>query len=329
MESIAHLKQAVDTMLNFIKPPRSIASDAMRYYIGDLIVPEVKKAVSHIIRGVTEKHRLAGNERRIQVVHYTSLAVVMSMLEDSANGRSSVFRLYDSIHLNDPDEGRYLYRSLPSNHDWLKATQDHAYIASFIRPEDDKAPNAAADNLSFWRTYGSEGTGCSLTLEIPSTQVRKVLYGKSFAEATWEQLSPVLEQAGRLIDGTKDFGLETTLMKLELARGVSEALAPIRYLYKSHAYIYEQECRVVQSAQDEDQLRFECKTPPGRPAYIRQYCEPEDLSLHNLLPSGTAIFIGPRVPNPKSVQDCFRVLLRRARIGGPDVSLSEISYQAF
>ena len=330
MESLRRLKQAVETMLD-IGPSHQDSStpDAMMRHIRQEFVPKLKDAVGDVGKKVSAVHSLGSDKSQIPMVHYTSLAVVMSMLENSANDRSSAFRLYDSVHLNDPDEGRYLFRSLPSAHSWLEATRDQAYIASFIRPRDKEDPGRAADNLSFWRTYGNEGTGCSLSLMIPSTQVRKVLYGRLSAEATWDRFSPVLEQVDRLIEGADKAGLKTARMKEELARSVSEALASIRYLYKSDAYAYERECRVVQSDQDEDQLRFECKTPPGRPAYIRRYCEPEDLSLHDLLPSGTSIFIGPRVPNQESVRYCLRVLLSRAKIPGPDVRFSEISYQAF
>lgn len=98
------------------------------------------------------------------VVHYTSLTAMVSMSEAAANAHGKdpavvhpkpVFRLYDSVHLNDPDEGRYLLRQLAEHYEWLADLPSRsAYIASFITPND----TGAIDSLSFlaclWRRRG-------------------------------------------------------------------------------------------------------------------------------------------------------------------------------
>ena len=57
------------------------------------------------------------------MIHYTSVAALVSMIQDASQkagkakepeleltvgDKKSLRRLYDSVHLNDPDEGNYL-----------------------------------------------------------------------------------------------------------------------------------------------------------------------------------------------------------------------------
>ena len=262
------------------------------------------------------------------------LKAAISILKAVASGRSkAAFRLYDTVHLNDPNEGRYLFRRLARRYEWFgEATLRKAYIGSFITPADKGTitpiDNGESDDLAFWRAYGRDGTGCSFSLSIPSDMALGVRYGSEEADKTTTRLKPLLEPLNRIVE-TAQTRVDRAAVRTVLANAVAKSLEPIRYLYKSDAYAYEKECRVVRLANDNQrQVRFECQTPYGSPAYIRHYCEPDDLLLRKLLVSGTSIVIGPRVPEPESVKSCFETLRNRAKLGST-IRLSKILYQSF
>jgi len=97
------------------------------------------------------------------IAHYTSRDILQGYFE-KANGR---FRLYSSDSMNDPTEGREIFRIM--NEDWStnlekelyfeEASKDHevTYIGSFVSGE------RCEDKLLFWRTYGEDALGCSLS----------------------------------------------------------------------------------------------------------------------------------------------------------------------
>lgn len=344
LEDVARSITGSDKAWSAVGEARS--TDEMNRWLTRLVTPSLATAADHMCGEVLEAHSDADAEKT-RVVHYTSLGATVSMLEAAANARGKdpavvdpkpVFRLYDSAHLNDPDEGRYVLRKLAESYEWLvEFPSRNAYIASFITPED----TGAIDNLSFWRAYGDEGTGCSLSLHVPVNLARRVLYGSKSVDMVRNRLRPMLEALDRVAVAARERPLEKVVRGF-LAQAAAESLEPIRYLYKSKAYEYEKECRVITTLTNDrrptgkscvtcsqDDVRFECRAHAGRPAHIRHYCEPPELSMRKLLASGTEIVIGPRVPEPESVRSCFRTLLRRADIDGPEVRISEISYQAF
>ena len=151
-----------------------------------------------------------GSDQRTLVVHYTSIATLISMLTSLARRESVSFRLYDSAHFNDPDEGNYLLRNLAeggifarhhdSPYDYVD-NPPHAYVSSFIlqQPDDDDLRDKA-DNLVFWRTYGREGQGCSLRLGVPTSLLRKVFYGTKEAATTIERLQPIVRELKPVLD---------------------------------------------------------------------------------------------------------------------------------
>ena len=145
-------------------------------------------------------HRAAG-------IHYTTIGVLMQMLQRQQCTTPTTLRLYDSMHLNDPDEGNYLPRSISgeSQFAWVGARrqllhQDEtsgtvdeiAYMASFI------AGDTASDNLVFWRTYGREGKGCSILYSVEARYLQQILYGDGVKE-TIELLRPILESLAPIV----------------------------------------------------------------------------------------------------------------------------------
>lgn len=282
-----------------------------------------------------ELHKItpASTEDCLLATHYTSIDVLISMLKNVVDDTSGSFlRLYDSVCLNDPDEGKYLLRTLlPDLPSWIHSDIRHcAYLASFVSP-DDNSSRDMADNLVFWRTYGDEGQGCSISFCVPSERLRRVVYGD--ASDGFEEAKKRIHSIVDLLDLLKPNDLPELLQR-ELNSVFWKALRPILYLYKSNAYDYENELRVVLAKPadlDRRNINFEyLKHPkyPSMPSYVRHYLNEEDLEIKNLLISGSSITIGPRVLYPDNLQLYIEDLLKRAGLLIP-IKLSRISYRQF
>ena len=196
----------------------------------------------------------------------------------------------------------------------------HAYIASFIIPNSEKD---MSDDLVFWREYGEEGEGCSLSLPIPLSRLQQVLYGPEGLERTFEELRSVLNLLDPLLE------IDNSSIQEKLAATVWESLEKIRYLHKDAAYEYEKECRfvVAESNIDEDKIHFEDQDPQKAPAHIRHYYELEELGIQNLLITGSTITLGPCLSHPDNVEYYLKILLQRAHLGGQKFKTSRIPYR--
>ena len=162
-------------------------------YVTENVFSALQNVLKYLIE---ERHKVDKSESEEDnfVIHYTSIAALESMLQNASKGdKKSSLRLYDSVHLNDPDEGNYFARNfnLPKKYDWLgKKDVSHAYIVSFILPNSEED---MSNNLVFWRIYGKEGEGCSLLLRVPRCRLQKVLYGTKKVKRTVKDLRSVLD----------------------------------------------------------------------------------------------------------------------------------------
>lgn len=306
-------------------------------YVNSILVERVDKALEYLRPRIEERHKVeAGETDFFTAIHYTGINVFVSMLEKAAKQENeNSLRMYDSVHLNDPDEGNYFSRNLPEEYDWLKRKDvSHAYIASFITPNSEKD---MSDNLVFWRTYGKEGLGCSLSVFVPPDRLKKVLYGpgkkrgKEGVEGTVKILKPVLDCLDPLVTVAERRLREN--IREALAKRVWKFLERFRYLYKSEAHEYEEECRLVlvesDIAKPEDEIRFEDGNGETcSPSSMRHYCVDKDLSIGKLLPSGSLITLGPCVPYSYNVRYYLEVLKKKAKLlGRPEIRISRIPYR--
>ncbi len=325
---LQNLEKSVEAALNRVKKHGTIDPG----YLTDVVGEQLADALTDLFPQIEKRHEIEGDDETVTVVHYTSIATVFSMLEKTSNkDKNNSLRLSDSVHFNDPDEGNYIIRNVPEKYKWLKENQEattHAYIASFIyKPGED-----VSDNLVFWRTYGREGEGCSLSVPILRSRLKRVLYDADEVERTFELLSPVLNFLDPLL-GIKEESSRKNILPI-LAKIVWTPLEKFRYLYKSKAYEYESECRFVL---DESYIRnkgdshFELQDQNNSRARIRHYYIDEDLAVEKLLISGSSITLGPCVANRDNVLYCLKELKERTqkKIEGfsPEIKLSEISYQ--
>ena len=282
-------------------------------YFNELVLAELDPVVGQIATKAAERHRLPTEveDTTLRATHYTSLAAATSMLRGLAYGQGSTLRLYDSSHCNDPDEGDHLVRELSSNnqHRWLEQGSGvgHAYMTSFVSDEDEQD---MSDDLVFWRTYGKDGKGCSLTVDVPSRLLREVLYEPADVDVIRKPLLPVLGAVTPLAQADE-----------QCAKAISETiwkhLADVRYLYKDLAYHHEREYRVVRVGTEPDirsgGARFEPHEESGSLVEVRHYCELPDLDLRKLLLSNSRMVLGPSVRDRYSVRLYFENLKRQAR----------------
>ena len=310
-------------------------------YASDAIIPTLSTVLKELCSEIEQSHgvtdtALDRTQTPEYVIHYTTVATVVSMLQGQAIKRrygkipdkeqgqwGTSLRLYDSAHFNDPDDGNYLGRHISQSgkHDWLMpSTRTHAYIASFIIPDDD--PDSASDNLVFWRTYGREGEGCSLKLRTPTAHVRRVLYTSEELGRTEELLYPVLDVLGPLID-TGDPKITQVLRETFWT-----SLGRVRFLHKSPAYRYERECRfvILSTETSGDQISFDYKYDGGSSGRLRHYCEHEALEVEKILGSGSSITIGPCVTDKEDLEQSLEILKERAGLGAT-ITTSKISYR--
>ena len=312
-------------------------------YLKAVVVPNLQKALSDVCRVIDTKHRISESDSPNPnlVVHYTSIATIVSMLQACTtrkknkvpSGHSETLqgiqpvslRLYDSAHFNDPIEGQYFVQNLNlnENHDWICGTDvTHAYIASFIIPWKCD-PNSGTDDLVFWRTYGKEGEGCSLKLEIPRSKLRKVLYGPDAVAKIGQLLSPILE----ILDPLATVG-DRSITQL-IREAFWRSMGKIQFLYKSEAYKYERECRVVANRREicDDDICFEYREGKNKNGRLRHYYNDGNLDIENILTSRSAITIGPCVNDKADLGLSLEVLKERAGLPGPQINISEIPYR--
>ena len=298
---------------------------------------------------IAEKHQIQKpTDDNLMVVHYTAISGVISMLQDAEvdalnenpdKPRSNYLRMYSTVGSNDPGEGTYLNRFLPNDiqgrnasdnvarSEPQKETHQYSYVASFIRPNDQGRAHEAADNLVFWRSYGREGTGCSLTVQVPRHELRAVIYGE---KDTKDNSARLTNEIGRLLAVAKRLEEKAGVSLESLNEAIDFAMERVRYFYKSEAYRYEQECRIVETPAtiEGTAMRpfFEHSGPPGQER-TKRYINNPMLAINKLFVSGTVITLGPRVPNVQDTKEYMEQLLTEAGSIGSRVQCSEIEYR--
>jgi len=289
--------------------------------------------LEYALDGYTDKeHVIHDEEWEILMTHYTSIHTLISMLQSASKGEENFLRMYDSAHSNDPDEGNFLTRDFSKEHASL--ISDHAYIASFVLSNDKKG--MGRDNLAFWRAYGRNGEGCSLSLPASHLRqnLRKVRYGdehdelvRNFEKKLESFSSNKYMEINSLVEKIKESHPD---IHVNIIKTIGEHIGKVRYLYKSGAYRYENECRLVllESEISSDDVRFEWPNENDDPIRIRHYYEHKDLEIKNILSTtNSKIVIGPCVPHRYDVRYCIEKLLKRAKLYAPCVTVSDIKYR--
>ena len=287
-DTTAKLRGLIDAANNLYKGHQSV--DTLASYVHGVVLPVLVDLFNDTI---LSRHR--PDPYPSTIVHYTSLSNIVSMLEDD----DGLMRLYDANQSNDPEEGEYLLAKLrfPDEYSWVHEFQpsrrpraSYAYVASFVAAEPSDTPD---DNLIYWRTYGKEGAGCSLTLANPQGGLQRVLYGEDAVARTLEALLPVVEILDPLVK------VDETLESV-FSAALWEALEAIRYLYKAEEYSFEKEARYIMRSEEVDAklISFDTQGSSIFPSRVRHYRKYDALNLKALLkPSSAAITLGPSISN--------------------------------
>ena len=324
--------------------------------IRGLVEGPVASAIAKAIADVEEGHKLPRADNggfTVQVVHYTSLAVIIKMLQRSCGDTNvDYLRMYSSIGFNDPGEGTYFTRIARefmretseqaeakdfceiiwklTNYlaDDSMSAQRYAYVASFIRPCNQNEVHRTADNLPFWRTYGHEGTGCSLAVTISPDNLYEVRYGPKAVDETICKLNDSIGAAVRLVRELNNPHATEAMRKIFQFR-----MQRLDYLYKSEAYDYERECRIVETpvtlADGDVRPVFEYSGPPGVERTTRFINHPILTTdpAEGILRSGSFLTLGPCVANREDTKEFLELLRTAAGLAGLRVRLSEIEYR--
>lgn len=369
----AQLMGIVDQLLTDRSNGRTLSYETA--FVNERLIPTLNKAFNHFADEVeTEFRVIPSNSNYVTAVHYTSLEVVVSILNQAHSQQQTAtpsptdnsgathhvpvrtegfLRLYSPERSNDPQEGRYIkdeaqelakkkgcdptIRSLihliwpPVNRTGL-VTQEHhnqAFLASFIRPTDND-PHRTADRLPFWRAYGHDGHGCAITTTLDHPRLFEVKYGaeqvRKFVDQMMDAVSPIAQLL--IGDPTPEPERSSRLSDI-ISRNFLERSQGLHYLFKSSAYDYENECRVIILPGNEIHRHTEF-VGPARGGVTTQYTEDIHLSTDRemgLFRSGSRITLGPRVRNPAATARYINYLLEQSPIDGCRVCTSQVQYQ--
>ena len=325
-DAIQWLNGAVNIASNRLNTSQ-ISEEEFRSYIKTVVCQSfLPQAMAQIVAPIKQRHVVS--EKDFKLVHYTSVDKLVKILQSERDG---YMRLYDSAHFNDPDEGRYLTRNWHKEGNvWLSSEiEGHAYITSFIFVESENARDLH-DDLVFWRTYGRDGHGCSITIPAArfagnSIPLLRVSYGRSKAQRTLDMLEASFLDIRNVLDSVRD------ILDKDSCQGIKKIIADefeaICYLYKSHAYRYERECRFVVTEREIDAPAYEYISSDSYHEDVRQYYEDEMLSAKNILGSSTTITLGPSVKNADRIKSYLCYLLKEADINGTTIQKSRITYR--
>ena len=352
------LESVVDSFNLKIAKTRRAKEWRLRPLLEEAVIPRLNEALVAQLAESGNLHELGASEDEPKdIIHYTKLSTLIVILEnqaaaketdqakadkavqsgadeaDQGEAKKSYLRMYDTFHLNDPEEGQFLIRHMSQRdrEDWF-AWDDcsHAYVASFIIPDDCKNQERRdEDNLKYWLAYGQRGRGCSIRFPVSSNRFRRVVYGQQYAKcaaqsldlrSVWNLLKPLMESQDRAFSSAATEILSGAMWK---------NLARMRYLYKDASYNYEQECRLVRSVLEvnKGEAHFEPLGSTESPYNIRHYYEDEDLRIDRILVTNSTITLGPLVRYPDSIKYYINTLLERTGLTGPRIEISQIPYQ--
>jgi hypothetical protein len=293
---------------------------------------KITSALSHLAKAATalskeleDERRLDGDSEQVKVVHYTSLETAHALLVELS---IQYLRLYDSVHLTDPQEGWYVF----GDHDffregriskWLESPVSHAYILSFLPFEDD-AVHKSYDHLSHWRAYGDNGGGCSFVFSVPQHRLYEVNYEDAARDATATKLRSFLDTAARVWEDVSQAKSASIYPYYEELLGPIFATAlKSRFLHKHPSYALERERRAVVAAPELSEIQTHVI---GR--NIRHYVKDGGFDMCQLLNSECTITVGPAVHHQTDVAITLQGILVRNGRSGPKVDVSKVPYRS-
>ena len=344
MTSSSHLQPLPDSVGSILDCLTKLSDKELRAVEPAVQFLQAANAVSAKIR---EIHDIEESSRpSLILTHYTSLDTLFAMLKDPTN---RLLRLYNTIHLNDPregiatQEGEALANSLAGKVDdspllTSSSDQDHvfsrfstAYLLSFLascKPDDD-----LGDNLVFWRLYGRDGRGCSISFlpflkpwpDSIRNALRHVRYNPVGMSDYSSEILKLLELFARFeplaeLEHPTQHALSQALPLLE------ECLAR-RFLTKDPPYKPEREVRLVHFARPHQGSGSRKPHVELVRGVVRHYLKDDDLKLEKLVDSRTVLCVGPAVPHPQDAKQALSRLWAQSGLPAIQVKTSSIEYR--
>ena len=285
-------------------------------------------------------------EESFRLAHYTSLEAIVSMLQASGGG----LRLSDSDTMNDPDEGRAtrdgrvisdLLNNEFGRESWIWRRYSSAHLCCLIGIDQKENKDIeVGDDLLFWRLYGNECRGVSVTMPshlanklVESLVVQRVVYTKE------PDMQVNVAAISKLLEDLDD--LRSRARKIDLWPKVCQAVIPAcdlllgqRFLLKRSHYEMEKEYRAVAFVTQgddnapEDSRRFMSRGWHVRFGRIRTYVQIPQLSCESILTTSSQITIGSGIPDPEVAKNTVKNLLEKLDKGMVLTRVSEIRYRS-
>ena len=295
------------------------------------------------------QHRRSADcrDEAVHLAHYTSLDALVSMLQADMGG----LRLCLSSAMNDPREGEAttddrifcgLVDDLAGRMPWLRERYSSSFVCCFVGiPDRDDREIDAGDDLLFWRLYGSECRGVSIT--IPPHKSTDLLGCSLVRQVTYADEPPVQIELPSISTLLGDLdGLRTRALKRNLWTDASQDVLPYvdrlcgeRFLHKHSHYEMEREYRAIVFDTEDDVAAGERSLVAHRGMHVqngllRKFVQVPQLGLRSVFTTGTQITIGSNVPEPRRVEKRLAQLIEKGLSLPPKVvsiRVSEIPYR--
>ena len=261
----------------------------------------------------------------LHLAHYTSLDAVVSILQTSGGG----LRLSDSSTMSDPEEGRTtkngrsLLRLLKDEfgqESWVWKRYGAAHICCFVGISRSEQPQGSSripgDDLLFWRLYGGNCRGVSISIPPHVCQqlgdsafVSRVIYSdEPPLQAGLAKTEALLRELEDLRTKARDANLWSQLSETVLPD--FDLLLAQRFLHKRPHYAMESEYRAIGFVTVEDGMVDGLDDGEGRPdcwfsshgrhvsyGRVRTFVQARALSCRSIFTTGSQITIGSNVPD--------------------------------
>ena len=329
-------KQDFEKYLELANDENEIWNKYAKYYIKelDVMIKDTKlMSIRQLVDNIKDKLKIEEK----YITHYTSLSVLKSLIFDD-----SKFRISEGNFMNDPSEGKELYKFLYDNRftssrngSSTKTFSPKPFIGSFV-------PKNKNNVLNLWRFYGKEkgveAKGCSITLGKHKfiDNIKSSLSNEKNKDARLDDESDI--KFYRVVyvvhDGDTNFYIpnlhskESEIKDLmdELKNEVKpyngnnrpyleKYLNSIAFLFKSDAYKYEHEVRlVVEGSEFKKKYNMDVSSPR---VYI------ELVSIKDIIES--PVIFGPKVDNEIEWKAAFYYSYEKKK--APKIKKSHLPYK--
>lgn len=197
------------------------------------------------------------NVENIELGHYTSLNTLPLLIKEYSEENPPTVRLTNSNQMNDPSEGKVLYKYIFGNTNGSYKVPS-CYISS---------ATTALDNLPMWKQYADNCSGAVMVydknflkevLNSESNKLYQVCYIKENKEITENDIEVSISSADDLTESKIKEALYSLKKEIvdksqdaEKKDRIEKYLAGIGYLFKNMDYSYESEYRIVKNLKPE------------------------------------------------------------------------------